>query len=425
MIRRVDRSEDGSIVFTVLIILVVTALTFTLVATAEHGLKSSKRSGDAANALQVADAGVNDAVKTITNYSGPTPLSFTGSLSGGDEYQVTAVRESGFLWHITSTGEDSSGVVRVVKADALALPVFSNAVFGNAGMSFGAGVAVDSFINGLTQANTCTQRGFVGSNSPGTIDLHVSGGGTGVRNCTHDMPGFTPAQGWVYDGCIGYAMNQPVPHFQHDNATDNNTCGVVRYETPSYPTDAVELPPTITGGTFTCNSSTPPINPGTYRYTGDVKLFDGCRTASSASMANPVKIYAEGAVTIGNGSGEFVNKPDAPPANCGGTVDANTSHNDFYSSDASPLWYYCRGQAAKLQVYAAGSGAINLGNHVTYWGTVYAPGRTVDGGPHSVVFGAVAGNSVNTSAQITVHYDESLSGITNGRFTIENWREVR
>ena len=62
--------DRGSVAMAMLIIVIVTGLIVALLATAEFGLRSSRRAGDSANALQLADAGVNDAIKAITAISG-------------------------------------------------------------------------------------------------------------------------------------------------------------------------------------------------------------------------------------------------------------------------------------------------------------------------------------------------------------------
>ena len=51
--------EDGSVALMMLVVMVVTLLLFAFIVTVEVGLRGSRRAGDSANALQVADAGVN------------------------------------------------------------------------------------------------------------------------------------------------------------------------------------------------------------------------------------------------------------------------------------------------------------------------------------------------------------------------------
>ena len=110
--------ERGSIAITMIIMMVVSMLVLTLLTTVESGLRSSRRAGDSANALQVADAGVNDAVKAISAHTG----SFSGSnnlgAAGSYTYTVTKDDDDG-VWHIDSLGVDATGVKRRILADAV------------------------------------------------------------------------------------------------------------------------------------------------------------------------------------------------------------------------------------------------------------------------------------------------------------------
>ena len=63
------RSERGSIVAVLLVAIIATMLAFAFVGTMEFGLRDSRRAGSSANALQLADAGLNDAMKTIPHLS--------------------------------------------------------------------------------------------------------------------------------------------------------------------------------------------------------------------------------------------------------------------------------------------------------------------------------------------------------------------
>lgn len=420
MARARTPDERGSVALTVLVILVATSLVVTTAMLSETGLRSSRRAGDSANALQLADAGVNDAIKRLTDYTGPLPLVVTGNLGSAGSYQATAYKDAYDAWRIDSTGTDATGVKRRVKADALALPRFANAVFAQSTMNFHSGSSVDSFINGLTAANTCTGKGYVGTNSPATTDLNVSGGGGGVRNCTQG----TPAPDVVYDGCVGYADDEPVPAFKDAPASGIPTgCGTARTETPKFDTDPPTAPSgtTLQGSPLTCDASTTPIAPGTYYYPS-ITLKDGCTLATAASKANPVNLYSAGAITIGTGSNAQVNLPSAT---CPNTSPVGT---DYFPS-GNPLWQYCPEWAGRLQIFGTGGAgnSVVFANNSEFWGVVYAPAYVLGGGsgnPQAKVWGALTGSSVATNAQFAVHYDESLSSLTTqGRFAPRNWRE--
>src|SRR3954469_23473433 len=111
------RDERGSIALVMVIMLVTSTLTLAIVTTSEAGLRSSRRSGDSANALQLADAGLNDAVKAVRASALATIDSGVISLGGAGSYRYTAQRDSlASVWHLTSTGTDPRGVTRKVAA---------------------------------------------------------------------------------------------------------------------------------------------------------------------------------------------------------------------------------------------------------------------------------------------------------------------
>lgn len=413
------RDERGSIVMAVLVIFVAGLLAATTASLVQSGLRSSRRAGDSANALQLADAAVNDAVKRVTDYSGPvSPLptiAVTGSLGGAGSYTGTATMESATAWRIDAVGVDATGVRRRVKATAVAESLFANAVFTQSTMNFHSGSSVDSFVNGLNQPNTCTRKGFVGTNSPATTDLSVSGGGGGVVNCTQG----TSDPDVTYDGCVGYADDEPVPGFLNAPGTGVPTgCGAARKDTPRFSVD----PPDSSGITLqpsplVCTATTV-LTPGTYRYPS-VTLQDGCSLAAAATFANPVKLYSDGAIKIGTTTNAKINQPSS---SCPNTA---SSGSDYFPS-GSPLWYYCPGWAGRLQIFGSGSGSVVFENNSEFWGIVVAPSYVLGGGsgnPQAKVWGALVGSSLATNAQFAVHYDESLAALTTGRFNLASWRE--
>jgi hypothetical protein len=456
------RTDEGSIALTMLIVLVASSLIVTVAVLADTGLRSSRRAGDSANGLQLADAGVNDAVKQLTNYTGalsmtapagyngPLPVmpTITRTLGGGDRYEVIAAKlepnNPASIWHITARGVDGNGVQRKIEADAVPQPLIGNAIFGKGNLTFGAGLAVDSYSSGLNAAATCNHLGTVGteqgeSGTPPSngIDVHETAQGNGNRNCTGQtaylpQPAPNSGVGWVVDGCISYADAEPVPRFK--NESTNNRCGFIRKITPKLPIDDVTAHTDPTD--WTCDAATAALTPGVHNFR-NVTLNNGCKpvpqnytcfanpfssscksSTTSASPFNPVKLIVTGSLTIGENNGGNVNEP---PANCPLTVASGT---DYYQGvTQSDLKWYCRQWPGSFQIYASGQLDVTF-KKAAFWGVVFAPQRQIVGGsPQSRVFGAILGSSVSGGTQLTVHYDESLSQLTNGRYAVENWRE--
>src|SRR6266849_4329616 len=191
------RGEDGSIVLVVLAAMIVTMLIISILATVTDSLKFSRRSGDSANALQLADAGINDAIQTLPNQVGPTynsggcstPCSV--SLGSAGSYKYTATLDpAATIWHVTSWGTDTHGQMRKVRADAAAESLFGTAFFIYANANLGQGV-LDSFTDGSSLQRMCTLNGVLSSNSTGTW---FGTNGNGNTNCQSSAYG----NGWGY-----------------------------------------------------------------------------------------------------------------------------------------------------------------------------------------------------------------------------------
>jgi Tfp pilus assembly protein PilX len=378
-------AEEGSVVMAVLVGVVATLLIITLLATTEIGLRASRRSGDSANALQLADAGINDAAKAITNHTA-TFSSPPSSLGTAGSYTYTATKD-GIVWHLEATGTDASGAQRRIRADAVDQPIFGNAFFAltNASMK---GTA-DSY---TSPTDTCSNpgSGVVGSN--GTITFT---GGTGTTNCGGTYPA---------DGCIFYGQTT-VP----SGATGAGACP----PTNSTTTTQKFIPPPVTvpggltsEGAFTCPANGT-IPSGTHLYT-NVILSDGCQVAG----AGPAVLYATGSVAVGTVSGNCRSVINAPPGSC------NTHPNSWYTN----------GWPTRLQINVAGNGTVSFANHANFWGVINAPNSVVTtsggGTPQVEVFGSVVAGSVDTAAQFSFHYDKSLSQqLTTGQYQVTNWRE--
>src|SRR6266498_4483454 len=106
--------ERGSVAMALIVIVVATVMVVALLVTTQIGLRSARRAGDSANALQLADAGINDAAKAITAHTGS--FSGTSSLGTAGSYSYTATKD-GAVWRLDAIGTDATGVKRRVLAD--------------------------------------------------------------------------------------------------------------------------------------------------------------------------------------------------------------------------------------------------------------------------------------------------------------------
>jgi Tfp pilus assembly protein PilX len=388
--------EQGSIVMVLLVMMVATMLIVAVLATTEIGLRSSRRAGDSANALQLADAGINDAAKAITAHT----TSFTGTSSVGTagSYSYTATKD-GIIWHLDATGTDTTGIKRRILADAVDQPIFSNAFFAQAGATI-KGTA-DSYTSPTNTCATSPASGVIGSN--GTITFT---GGTGARNCRG-------ASGWAYpvDGCTFYGQTTIPPDANGNNAIGAGACPpapATTTTTQKFFPPPVTVPSGLTSeGAFTCPTDGT-IPSGTHLYTS-ITLSGGCQVAGTG----PAVLYATGPVTLGTDSGNCKSVINAPPGLCGGSF---------------PSTWYQTGWPAKLQLNVAGNGSVSFANHAIFWGVIDAPNSlvTASGGgtPQVDVFGSVVAASATSAAQFAFHFDLSLlQQLTTGQYRVINWRE--
>src|SRR3954454_11806215 len=178
MTRILSRRDDerGSIALVMIVMLVTSTLTLAAVTTAEAGLKSSRRAGDSANALQLADAGLNDAVRAVASTSQITLNSGTVSLGSSGSYHYTATLDAfSSVWHVSSTGVDLRGVKRTINADAVAQSLFGSALFVQSNLAIPSGGTLDSFKDGLSKADMCTKHGVVGTDSGANLTFGTNG----------------------------------------------------------------------------------------------------------------------------------------------------------------------------------------------------------------------------------------------------------
>ncbi len=428
-----ERDERGNIIMVVLASMIITVLVVSIVAVTTQSLMFSRRSGDSANALQLADAGINDAVQVLPNQVGPTynsggcaqPCSV--SLGAAGSYKYTATFDaSGTTWHITSWGTDAHGQTRKVKADATAQALYGNAffVYSNAALKQG---TIDSFSDGSSLQRMCTLHGTLGSDTGGTW---FGTNGNGNQNCE----GFAYGINWPYsvDGCNLFSSATPLPPAP---TTGNGQCppSATKVSSPAFTPPQIVGPggssavpqPAVCDGNAAHATLKAQANGLPYYWTS-VTLRPPCQVDPTNG---PVLIYSGGTIDIGdaNGNSATVNQPLLTSAQCSSIAyTAATDKNNNPSTD------YCPGWSTNLRIFQlsglSGNDAnVILRNHLQFWGVIDAPSGCLQcgqtGTPHAEVWGATITNGANSNAQMTLHFDDSLGRIGTGRYTATNWRE--
>jgi hypothetical protein len=434
------RNEDGSIIVAMMVIFVATALIVSVVALVYSSMRTTRRYGDSANALQLADAAVNDAVKDIPTVVGSNMPLKTKALGTAGSYSYSATLDpAASIWHIDAVGTDNSGVKRHVKAEASPESLFSNAFFVDSALSLPSGVLMDSFTDGSSLQATCTRKGILGTNNPGGLTFNSSGGGgTAQQNCT-DAVWYAASNTWVYpvDGCVGY-HDPSAPDVYPTNYGQPNQCPPAPYtkvSTPKYSIPSVSVP---NGTNFVTQSSsagngsqswpqvpcdaTHHIPGGTRWYVSQVRLLPGCQVDAANG---PALIYTTGSVSIGiqNGGAASNRSPGMNPPDTSNPLLCPTyAGNDAHGTSRS---FYCPGWSADLQIYMTdgNTNSINFGNSSRFWGVIMGQNAQIATAPQVEMWGALRVGGMTGSAQLSLHYDEALGSISTGVYTIKSWRE--
>jgi hypothetical protein len=434
------RDESGSMAIALMVILIATALIVSTTSLIYNGMRTTKRYGNSANALQLADAAVNDAVKDIPSATGASLPLRTKTLGSAGSYQYSASLDpTATVWHIDAWGIDTSGVKRHVRAEAVPESLFGNAFFVDSALSLPSGVAMDSFVDGSSLQNTCTRKGVLGTNDPGHLTFNANGGnGNGQQGCT-DMVWYGGANVWQYpvDGCIGYHDPNLPDVWPQGYGTPDHCPGLpwTRISTPKYSIPSVTVP---RGTTFVSQSTnaggggqswpavpcdaTHPIQGGQRYYVSQVTLLPGCKVNA---VNGPALIYTTGAVRIGiqNGGSSTNRSPGMNAPDTSNPLLCPTPSGVDWRNE--PRSYYCSGWAATLQIYMTdgNTNSISFGNASTFWGVIMGQNAQIATAPQVEMFGALRVAGLAGSAQLYLHYDEALGSINTGVYRLKAWRE--
>lgn len=432
------RGEQGSIAITMSVAFIATALSAATLTTIYRNIRTSRYSGDTANALQVADAGLNDAIKSLKTAVGtvgtcpnfPTLPGFarTDNIAGGTYTFCAAQDVDSFgrtVWHIDAVGRDATGEKRRLRSDAVSTPLFPNAINVIATGDFASGFSVDSFKDEL---NRCTGKGKVGTNDPQHLKFGNQGNNSS-ENCQNN-----PNGKWPYppDGCVAYSRDGTVG-FPSTVLGQTGQCPPEPYSAKEAPEFSPKTPAppgtyhfpaqgTGPGESYTCDAPGK-LQAGKTYYFGSVTLAENCAFPVGGpypSMTNPTRIFTTSLTLAGGQGASSLNPINLPPNN---SAVCGLSHGQL---GANPL--YCPGWAGGLQIEVIGNGKVQwTGNHSTFWGVINAPSATVEwkggGGSQWEIWGSLVAGSLTGAVQAKWHYDENLGQLTSGAFFGKNWRE--
>lgn len=406
--------EEGSALIVIMVLITVVVLFGTgFVARATGDLQNAKDVSNINAARAQALAGLSDALFRLdeqgtTNSSfcvGQAPQCTVPAVLGAPYVQYTAkLVSTNPVPTFTVLSEGTvHGTSYAIQATVAAEPTLPMGLFGGSNVTFG-GSGSNITIEQTT--STGTQTGLADVGSDGTISCN-GGGPDGKNQVTYDG-GNSNCSSWL-NNPNDYTPQQPV-----------SSCPApVSAVPPPIPCMPANPQPCPSGGTFDGSSTPYVLEPGVYECTGSI-TFSGTVNVDYGSSANGgrVQIFlfpnsATGQSSIGM-SGATVNQYDntANPSGCDGQGS-----------------YEC-GNPTDLQVYAAGSGSVNVGNGssaATFDGMLYAPGMsmTVNGG-QLLWIGQFTLDQVivNGNPNFAVHYDNRIASVTQLVWQVQNFTAI-
>lgn len=394
-----QRDDAGSILVTMLVLLVVTSLSLLLVAQQVLSKTRNLESRAFTRALFVADAGLQRASYQLTTstvglpgVNGTSSAPVTETLPGGngqtDTYTWNVRRVTPLEYVITSRGT-AEGRSRTVTMKYVQQSLFSFAVFADKAIHFQGNGFIGSYKSGSGSPviDPGNGSGFIGTNGALTSNGGVTSGGVGLYNnaggascsgpvCEKNLPGFPKAAPF--------------------NVASQDAAVAAQLATCK-PSPSTVLPDYV---------ASEDGQPGFPRLKAGVNCFrsltmDAPVTPFPGTASLPVKVYIDGGkieiTTSDVGLGEF-------------------------------------GSAPAFQIYAVNpSTSVVIEKEGRFVGALWAPrsdckerdsnieGINVFGSVICKTFGKDAGTKGN--GNLRSYYDNSLSGIGDGVFTVNTFAE--
>lgn len=384
--------EGGSVMISVIAIVVVSISLAVLAMTVERGLNAARTDQSRINAFQHANAGIDLALWRIDRqvFSGgsyaATADGFTDSVVvDGSRFDIVAERTSGTSWTVRSTGLDPSGRERLAIATVAAEPLFHNAFF-----------TVDDFY--LT-GNQDTPVAYDSATCPtAALSCELAYPVPGRLGTNAEIKGSTATTAAFVARWAGFDMYGRATQAAADDACDSGRCGtspkvaaIANQLVPDVPDVPSSVLPCPSGGLV--NGGT--IEPGDY-------------LCASLQLQGTIVIG-----TAGNGTGRVRIWVDGP----------------FSASSSAVVNRQQR--TNKLQVFqeAQEDGQPYAGSicGAEVWALLYTPGLSIDcnGSHQPKMYGAVVAQlHAGTGNHFDFHWDVSSFDVSrDDRYVVRDWRE--
>ncbi len=380
-LRRV-RDENGSLPMVLLVAIVIGGILVVVYATVQSGSETARRDRDYQQAIQVADAGLQEAfvmLETLEEDEDPpcdtnADGTCSGQLRDGSTFVWEYERLADRRWRVRSAGTHG-GSTRYVEASVGETPLFDLAMITKQFFTYnGGGSETDPFAAGTF--HDATLNGVPAMNSTAQLVLY----GDGPHN-VNVSPEQVPQTGDAYPPTL---FNYALSAFEEGGICSENPVDG----------DGVSLDPLPYYSVYPADVSAQGHTPHEYGNT-----------------------YCVGKADFGGGTHTLTGDPDAGPVVV--IVDAHGSPAVRTSGNGRVNWSGST-TAADLQIYVA-AGDVKVSGNSKIKAAIWAPASacTSDGGTD--IAGAMVCNTAVLNGDFK--FDPDVEEITDEEFTISHWRE--
>jgi len=451
--RRACAGDDGSILLSMLAMLVVSGLLLVVAATVLNGQTQTRFDRRFEQALQVAEVGHSqmisvlqsntsagpDQLKTYVGMTGPYSVTdlpkLAGATTDGGVYETTAqlmpvdplttsaLLRGSKVWKVVSWGSTTpGGPKRTIESELRVRPLYSLAAYGKTTLDFNGGNGASSYDSKISKdlcmAGSTTQRVDVGT------PLNAASNTGEVQPC--DKTGVTTV-----------ATNGTL------RLDGNSRVAVQRAEVHNAKSPFISDP--LLDATGECEAQTCSLKdegpPRLYFYrepiepTGDrvCKGAAGSEGAFSGAGTLGSRAYYFSDVTLDGrtvftGTPPTTANPTAPTVLCisGRLTISNAQLVNFESYVYGGATLYRPRQPGGLTIIMTGASnpEVKIGGGSSIAATILAPNAAVTGGAQANVYGSLIANSIVNQGGWNFFYDQDLAGLMlNASVSVRDWRE--
>ncbi|MFA9429165.1 hypothetical protein [Egicoccus sp. AB-alg2] len=377
--RRLQQEESGSLMLVLLAAIVVGGLIVVVFSDVRTGQVTARADRDFNQAIQVADAGIQQAFTELAAFDKEDPATALGdslALDGGGSATWTADRVGEMRWQVRAEGTFGDAT-RVVEATIGPYQLFNLAAFADYRIELRGGNDADSY----TQTGGTNRLGRVGSNR----EIVLRGNATVDWVMRYNTATYSD-KGIVNVGVETVPEPAFLPNLGEQAYAEGGEC--FGRDDGAYTGSF----PLVRGQTYCFSNVTFPA--------GLHKL-----AAPETPTTEPTRIYiapSGGLRLLGQG-----NTKDCSNVACVNVDGPN---------DKTP-------DAISLMIYLA-SGNVSANNHTIIAAGIYAPTSDCSGpNAQGDIYGSIVCRTMDSKGGWAFHYDERFRDVAEDDFAVHGWRE--